>query len=396
MENIQLITDIVTYSVNVERIFNQIAVNTGVNNLSEASSIRKIVEPIVNELENIGSQLNTAARELYIDTCLPQTLQQYGASIGLYRSNYQTIALNKQNADVYISIDTENVLEGGLNFRPFKRGDTVSLNNTFQLTFNEDIIFGNINEKVFFSCTITPYNFNENFIAVGRNYNITSTETSSVATRYLLTFNRDFGVAKIEEDIDDFRIKIKLASELKTTNFKSILYIAAKEVPGIIDVEVDETDLNLIKNVYIYTTNLYLNGQDEYIDLYASPLYRESINKKINYPVNTRFESAKPIKLNISINNISNIINLSKDLDNIKRIINSQLTYMKDFTTVEDIKSIVVGTLRNNGTNLEVANITLSLQGLGFFEEDSDILSNSSNISIPLGRFLYLTNLDIG
>lgn len=391
-----MITDIVTYSVNVERIFNQIAVNTGVNNLSEASSIRKIVEPIVNELENIGSQLNTAARELYIDTCLPQTLQQYGASIGLYRSNYQTIALNKQNTDVYISIDTENVLEGGLNFRPFKRGDTVSLNNTFQLTFNEDIIFGNINEKVFFSCTITPYNFNENFIAVGRNYNITSTETSSVVTRYLLTFNRDFGVAKIEEDIDDFRIKIKLASELKTTNFKSILYIAAKEVPGIVDIEVDETDLNLIKNVYIYTTNLYLNGQDEYIDLYASPLYRESINKKINYPVNTRFESAKPIKLSISINNISNIINLSKDLDNIKRIINSQLTYMKDFTTVEDIKSIVVGTLRNNGTNLEVANITLSLQGLGFFEEDSDILSNSSNISIPLGRFLYLTNLDIG
>ena len=61
-------TDITTYSVNAERIFNQIAVNTGVNNLGDASSIRKIVEPILNELENIGAQLNIAAREMYIDT----------------------------------------------------------------------------------------------------------------------------------------------------------------------------------------------------------------------------------------------------------------------------------------------------------------------------------------
>lgn len=391
-----MITNIVSYSVNSERIFNQIAVNTGVNNLGDASSIRKIVEPILNELENIGEQLNTAARELYIDTCLPQTLQQYGASIGLYRSNYQTIALSKYNADVFITIDSENILEGGVNFRPFKRGERVNLDSTFQLTFNEDIIFTNTSEKIFFSCTITPYNYNENFLTIGRNYTVTSPDTSSIVTSYLITFNRDFGVARIDEDIDDFRIKIKLASELKTTNFKSILYISAKEVPGIIDIEVDESDLNLIKNVYIYTTNLYINGEDEYISLYAAPLYRESLSKKINYTINTRFQAAKPIKLGVNLMNISNIVNLNKDLENIRKLINSQLTYTKDFTTAEEIKQIIVGILRNNGTNLDSSNITLSLQGLEFFEEDSAIIEDLSTVSIPLGRFLYLTNLDIG
>lgn len=391
-----MITNIATYSVNSERIFNQIAVNTGVNSLGEASSIRKIVEPILNELENIGEQLNITARELYIDTCLPQTLQQYGASIGLYRSNYQTIALSKYNADVFITIDSENILEGGINFRPFKRGERVNLDSTFQLTFNEDIIFSNTNEKIFFNCTITPYNYNENFLTIGRNYNVTSPNTSSIVTNYLITFNRDFGVARIDENIDDFRIKIKLASELKTTNFKSILYISAKEVPGIIDIEVDESDLNLIKNVYIYTTNLYLNGEDEYISLYAAPLYRESLSKKINYAINTRFQEAKPIKLSVSVINTANIVNLNKDLENIRKLINSQLTYTKDFTTTEEVKQIIISILRNNGTSLDSSNITLSLQGLAFFEEDASIMEDSATISIPLGRFLYLTNLTLG
>ena len=391
-----MITDLVTYSVNTDRIFNQIAVNTGVNNLGEASSIRKIVEPILNELENIGSQLNTSARELYVDTCLPQTLQQYGASIGLYRTNYQTIGLSKYNADVSISIDNENVLEGGINFRPFKRGDTVSLNNTIQLTFNEDIIFNNPNEKIFFNCTLTPYNFNSNFVSVGRNYNITSPATASVVTSYLLTFNRDFGVAQISETIDDFRVRIKLASELKIINFKSILYITAKEIPGIADIEVDESELNLIKNVYLYTINLYANGEDEYLDLYAVPLYRDSINKKINYPANTNFTAAKPLKLSINIINIANLTSLNRDLDNIRQLINAQLTYIKDFTNVSDIKLIVIGILRNNGISVESNNITLSLQGLEFFEADSTQISDASSISIPLGRFLYLTSLTTG
>lgn len=380
-------TNLIKYSVNRPRILTNIALNTGVNNLSEASNLRKLAEPILDEFELLGEELNRVSQEFYIDTASLATLQRMGYENNLYRNIYRVVDVTKDSAAITMSVRLEDVIDGiGTQTIPFRKGETVNLDN-FYLTFKEDVIFNSPTDIVSIAATLKPIYATAEFIRVGSTYTVTPQNTS-VAKSYELSFNMSVGIAELEESVLNFRERLKKASVFKTSDFKSILNLVIEEIPNISYLETDSNINDSVEVIYPYTEDLVINGADSNITSYIIPLLYQQIDNKVSSSM--VYEVTAPVPINLSVNFKSQTPLTFQNLL-VKLRLNEAITTLKGAVAYDTLVNLILGVLQEYSPQISKDSITLSFNSIETFE--ASLLNSTSTIGIPVGRFLYITQL---
>lgn len=369
-------------NINKANLLQSIANNLNLSEINENSNLFKLVNPIITELELLTLNLeNNVLRELLINTASLNTLQSIGSELNIYRQNFKSINISNTSGVVEIYLDDFNIVNSGINFQIFERGDTITI-SSLKITFNEDIYVSS-GSSVPISITIESIS-NSLFIPENTIYTLKPNLNTDNIFQVNLRFNNPIGINNLEESIEDFRIRLLNAKKYGNSSLNSIILDIVQQIPGLLKVELDDLNNgNTIEQIYLYTQNLLVNGFDDYIDNVLVSIFKTALTLKLNYQTQILVSSARPFNIIINIKN--SLVN-NVNLNNIKNNVNLLL---RDYSILS--KESLLELLQTNLPNLDITNFNISIKSPSIFE--NDVLLNNEIINREIGRFFYITEI---
>lgn len=380
-------------TINSQQILNRLAMNLGVDVISENTSIKKMADAYEVEQRNYSDAVEKSIRNGFLTTMDDDLFEQYAANYGIYRKRYNKIRLLPLEKVIELSVNTDISVTSLSNFSPFSKGDVLYSDEIVSITSLSDIIFSNLTSIVYPFVEITlkddssSYSYNTDDVL-----SITPKDKSlSVSTPYYkMKFNNYVGLANAIESIDDFKVRVYESLYMANNNANSLISMVTKEVPLLLSLETSSIEEGrAIDIVYPYTQTLVQYGYDPLVNSLIIPMIESSISTKAYYNNMLLVKEPKPIPVIAAINYSTDKTANAIEIEQIKIDFNNNNYKLKSFT-VSGIKEEIAAMLGKY--SVRAKDIKLSYIST-IYSEDFLELSDFETISIDIGKFLTLVDI---
>lgn len=375
--------------VDRDLIFNRIAANLNKEEISVLSSIYKITEPVITELESFAQFTNNAIKDLNINSASLPMLQKIGSELNVFRQNFNSLELNKQDQAVSFKVEDQDAIDEagfttGAGFLLFSKNYSTTLGNCL-ITFLEDVYFTQLGEELFISArlTLTESSF---YIPAGSLFTLLTQFNNNIIPSISVKFLRNVGLSKVEETIEDFRLKLLNVKELPFKNVNSILQQALQELPLRVTAEIANSVAGVNSHtVYLKTTKLLRNGFDSTLEEFLIPAYRQAVSSRLDYTTDIIIDYAKPLLLSVQFKKPAILTNSNTDLA-------ARLNEFLQSLSILNYDIIATYLSKITNSTINATDVTVELKAKNIFEANLKIDSENS-VQIPAGRFFHVIDV---
>ena len=231
-------------------------------------------------------------------------------------------------------------------------------------------------------------------IQEGTSFKILTTnqEVSSILPSLTLIFDKPIGLSVIEETIQDYKLRLIEATYIANNGANSLISSLTKEVPLISYIETENyVDGKGIKNLYVYTQNLIKNSTDSVINFYLIPMLESNLRNKIMYAQLINIKNPEPLLVNLEVKIDKKYLKPTLSLLNNITLLANQYFYKEKKVSKDMLYTFINTYLSEYNIKEEDYKFTFSSP---YVSEEIFNLDNIVNeIEIPIGRFLYLSNI---
>lgn len=380
-------------TVNSQNILDKLAKNLNIGLVTDNSNIKKIADAFEAEMRNYSDAVENSIANGFLSTMDDELFELFASGFGLYRKRYNRIRLRPVEQVAMLSVEQSMVFtQNYTNFTPFRKGDIVYSNDTFSVVALADTYFSSTADNVYPHLEIILKDTTSTFVInEGTEFNVNTRQTdlkSNVPT-YTLKFEQVIGMSLVEENINDFKLRVYEATYLAANTANSLVNAITKEVPYLVHIESDDTNVGRsLKTIYPYTQTLIDFGTDTAIQNIVIPMIESSLNQRGFYKNMVYVKEALPLKLDIVVE-LSNDFQIA-DTVLYKIILDfNQFFYTRKNLALEEIKDFVSNSLGAYNVTSKDVNVFFSSS---LFSEQK-LLINDEDFSIPIGRFLNLNTL---
>ena len=380
-------------NVNNERILERLAENLNIDFISDGSNLKKIADTYSAENLNFATSVDDAIANGFLNTMSSEFLELFGRQYSIYRKNYNNISVYAYQGVITLSV---NKTEAMLSEIPstsvlFRKGDLIYSDDNVVIESLDRVTISNINDEIDISARISlALDLDNYIIQEGSEFVITSSNSELVS--YFPTFNMKFkrpvGLAVLQESEEDYRLRLYEATYLANNGANSLVASITKEVPFISFLEVDDYKNGRgIKAIYPYTQELIESGYDDFIDTMIIPLVETNLRGKILNGQLIEVLKPESLLLNIELSFKKDTYITENYLENLR------ITFNNFFSTYKQINREVLEDFIKTeiGINSEyISNVNFVFTSPYVSEETFTLVSQSEDIIIPKGRFLYL------
>lgn len=383
-------------NVNNERILERLAENLNIDFITDGSNLKKIADTYSAENLNYATSVDDAIANGFLLTMSSEFLEMFGRQYNIYRKNYNNISVYDYQEAVQLSVNKDDAMIAELNSSiiVYKKGDLIYSDDNIIIESINTVRFSDISEFKDISVKISlSYSLDSYTIQEGSEFSVTSSnqDVMTLLPSFRLVFKRPVGLATLQESEEDYKLRVYEATYLANNGANSLVSAITKEVPFIHFIETDDyTNGRGIKTLYPYTQVLIDSGSDLYLDNLIIPLVETNLRGKVLN--GSLIEVLKPeaLLLNVSIE-FSNIYTVTDT-----RLENIRLAFNRFFSTYKKINREVLEDFIKTelGVNeLYIAGLTFTFTSPYVSEETFKLTDNYSDITIPKGRFLYLSSI---
>lgn len=383
-------------NVNNERILERLAENLNIDFISDGSNLKKIADTYSAENLNFATSVDDAIANGFLNTMSSEFLELFGRQYSIYRKNYNNISVYAYQGVITLSV---NKTEAMLSEMPstsvlFRKGDLIYSDDNIVIESLDRVTISNINDEIDISARISlALDLDNYIIQEGSEFVITSSNSELVS--YFPTFNMKFkrpvGLAVLQESEEDYRLRLYEATYLANNGANSLVASITKEVPFISFLEVDDYKNGRgIKAIYPYTQELIESGYDDFIDTMIIPLVETNLRGKILNGQLIEVLKPESLLLNIELSFKKDTYITENYLENLR------ITFNNFFSTYKQINREVLEDFIKTeiGINSEyISNVNFVFTSPYVSEETFTLVSQSEDIIIPKGRFLYLSSI---
>ena len=383
-------------NVNNERILERLAENLNIDFISDGSNLKKIADTYSAENLNFATSVDDAIANGFLNTMSSEFLELFGRQYSIYRKNYNNISVYAYQGVITLSV---NKTEAMLSEIPstsvlFRKGDLIYSDDNVVIESLDRVTISNINDEIDISARISlALDLDNYIIQEGSEFVITSSNSELVS--YFPTFNMKFkrpvGLAVLQESEEDYRLRLYEATYLANNGANSLVASITKEVPFISFLEVDDYKNGRgIKAIYPYTQELIESGYDDFIDTMIIPLVETNLRGKILNGQLIEVLKPESLLLNIELSFKKDTYITENYLENLR------ITFNNFFSTYKQINREVLEDFIKTeiGINSEyISNVNFVFTSPYVSEETFTLVSQSEDIIIPKGRFLYLSSI---
>lgn len=215
---------------------NRISAATGIDNFSETSKTRLITDAVAEDVFNFRDYTQDTISNLRIRSASGQHLDAMGADFNAVRRITPRLFLDK--SDQIISIDTQvsektfGSVVGGLYTIP--SGSALDLSGDVRLTLTEDAILSPSSSSVYISGILSTTGSSID-LSSGHAFKLPQdlTDRQQGLKFVQLTVLKPLYIETIEEDDEDYRLRIELSRSSGLVGLEGSIRKAALEIPGI-------------------------------------------------------------------------------------------------------------------------------------------------------------------
>ena len=383
-------------NINKEKILTDLANNLNIDFITDGSNLKKMADTYSAENVNYATNVDDAIANGFLTTMSSEFLELFGNQNGVYRKNYNNIAIYNYQEAVSLSVNKIDamVTEIDAPYVVYKKGDLIYADDNIVIECITPISISGINDVKYASVTISLANsLNSYTVPENSEYSVTSTNQTltNLLPTFTLKFNRPVGLAVLQEIEEDYKLRIYESTYIANNGANSLISSVAKEVPFITFLEVDDyTNGRAIKTIYPYTQEIVNNGMDSYLDILILPLIESNLRGKV---LNGQFvEVLKPealiLNVNLTFNNNNRTSNVL--LENVKTAFNNFFVSYKQINR-EVLEDFIKSELGVNSTDL--LGIDFIFTSPYVSEETFTLTAESSDIILPKGRFIHLSSI---
>lgn len=380
-------------TVNSQNILDKLARNLNIGIVTDNSNIKKIADAFDAELRNYSDATENAIANGFLSTMDDDLFELFASDFGLYRKRYNRIRLRPIEQVAILTVDQAMLFtQNYTNFTPFRKGDVVYSNDTFSIIALADIYFSSTIDNVYPHLEIVLRDTTSTFVInEGTEFTVSTKQSdlrSNVPT-YTLKFEQVVGMSLVEENINDFKLRVYEATYLAANSANSLVNAVTKEVPYLVSIETDDvSEGRALKVIYPYTQNLIDFGVDTSIQNIVIPMIESSLNQKGLYKNMITVKEAIPLRLSVEINT-GDIQIADTVLYQTTQTFNSMF-YNQKIVTINEVKSFIIQNLSTYKLKASDINIYFASS---LFSEDKILMSPDENLSIPIGRFLNISTI---
>lgn len=380
-------------TVNSQNILDKLARNLNIGIVTDNSNIKKIADAFDAELRNYSDATENAIANGFLSTMDDDLFELFASDFGLYRKRYNRIRLRPIEQVAILTVDQAMLFtQNYTNFTPFRKGDVVYSNDTFSIIALADIYFSSTIDNVYPHLEIVLRDTTSTFVInEGTEFTVSTKQSdlrSNVPT-YTLKFQQVVGMSLVEENINDFKLRVYEATYLAANSANSLVNAVTKEVPYLVSIETDDvSEGRALKVIYPYTQNLIDFGVDTSIQNIVIPMIESSLNQKGLYKNMITVKEAIPLRLSVEINT-GDIQIADTVLYQTTQTFNSMF-YNQKIVTINEVKSFIIQNLSTYKLKASDINIYFASS---LFSEDKILMSPDENLSIPIGRFLNISTI---
>lgn len=384
-------------NVNNERLLEKLAENLNIDFITNGSNLKKMSDAYSSENLNFATNMDEAIANGFLTTMSSNFLEMFGSQNGVYRKNYNNISVYSFQEAIKIQINKNNSLVSSINesYVIYNKGDLIYTDDNIVIESLGTYSISSIDDEIFISVLISlSSNLDSYVIQEGSEFTISSTNTAfNYDVPFLtLTVLRPIGLALLQEDEEDYKLRIYESTYLANNGANSLVSAITKEVPFISHIEVDDyVNGRAIKILYPYTKELILNGRDDLLGNLILPLVETNLKGKILYGQLIEVHKPEPLLVYAEITMNDKNKNPSNSLLN-----NVVPTFNTFFSTYKTINKEVLSDFLLTELNLnkkDIKNIDFIFTSPYVSEETFNISSNTNDLLIPKGRFLHLTSV---
>lgn len=380
-------------TVNNQNILDKLARNLNIGIVTDNSNIKKIADAFDAELRNYSDAVENSIANGFLSTMDDDLFELFASDFGLYRKRYNRIRLRPIEQVAVLTVEQSMLFtQNYTNFTPFRKGDVVYSNDTFSVVALSDIYFSSTIDNVYPHLEIILKDTTSTFVInEGTEFNVSTRQAnlkSNVPT-YTLKFEQIVGMSLVEENINDFKLRVYEATYLSANNANSLVNAVTKEVPYLVSIEVDDiSEGRALKVIYPYTQNLIDFGVDTSIQSIVIPMIESSINQKGLYKNMVSVKEAVPLRIDVEIN--TGTLQIADTV-----LYQTTQTFNKAFYTqktvsINEIKEFIIQNLSGYNLNANSINIYFSSS---LFSEDKILITPTESLEIPIGRFLNINTI---
>lgn len=384
-------------TINQQNILENLARNLNISSVTDNTSIKKIADTFEAELRNYSDATEIAIRNGFLSTMDDSLFEQFASDFGIYRKRYSKIKINKEDQAVGIAVNTQMLFTKNLiNFTPFRKGDTLYSNSTINIKALEDITFQNTDGTyIYRDLEITLKSGEEEYFIIPyeAEYLLTPKQEDLIphTPSYKLLFNSSIGLTRLEESMDDFRLRVYEATYLASNSANSLLTAVTKDVPLLYHVETDNIEVGRsIDVIYPYTYSLIMNGFDNDLSTLVIPMIETSLSNKSYYQNMVKVKQPKSFNLAVRVKYGNQPAPTYSVVDIMCSDFNTNY-YTTKSITVSKIKDIILDALFRYKLTRE--DISLYFISTDISTEGME-LPDTETITLGLGRFLYLSAIE--
>lgn len=380
-------------TVNNQNILDKLAKNLNIGIVTDNSNIKKIADAFDAELRNYSDAVENSIANGFLSTMDDDLFELFASGFGLYRKRYNRIRLRPIEQVAVLTVEQSMLFtQNYTNFTPFRKGDVVYSNETFSVVALSDIYFTSTIDNVYPHLEIVLRDTTSTFVInEGTEFNVSTRQSdlrSNVPT-YTLKFEQVVGMSLVEENINDFKLRVYEATYLAANSANSLVNAVTKEVPYLVSIETDDiSEGRSLKVIYPYTQNLIDFGIDTSIQNIVIPMIEASLSQKGLYKNMVSVKEAIPLRLDIELNT-GGIQIADTVLYQTTQTFN-KLFYNQKSVNINEIKEFIIQNLSSYNLKLDSINIYFSSS---LFSEDKILMTPDENFEIPIGRFLNINKI---
>ena len=386
-------------NVNRERILTRLAENLGIDFISDGSNLRKITDTYYQESIEFSNLIDNAISSGFITTMSNDFLDLFGRQYNIQRKRYNNISVYSGQELVRVLINKDEALITSFNSPTLliNKGMIIYSDENINIESLENVYLSDINEEKYISLRINMgIDINSYTIQEGTSFKILTTnqEVLSILPSLTLTFDKPIGLSVIEETIEDYKLRLIEATYIANNGANSLISSLTKEVPLISYIETENyVDGKGIKNLYVYTQNLIKNSTDSVINFYLIPMLESNLRNKIMYAQLINIKNPEPLLVNLEVKIDKKYLKPTLSLLNNITLLANQYFYKEKKVSKDMLYTFINTYLSEYNIKEEDYKFTFSSP---YVSEEIFNLDNIVNeIEIPIGRFLYLSNIYI-
>lgn len=377
-------------TMNSQDILNKLARNLNIGIVTDNSNIKKISDSFEAEMRNYGDAVENSIANGFLSTMDDELFELFASNFGLYRKRYNRIRLRPIEQVAVLKVEQATLFtENYTNFTPFRRGDVIYSNDTFSVVALSDVYFSSTVDNVYPHLEIVLRDTESTFVInEGTEFNVSTrqNELRNNVPTYTLKFEQVIGMSLVEENINDFKLRVYEATYLSANGANSLVSAITKEIPYLVSTETDSTiEGRALSVIYPYTQTLIDYGADAAIQGIVIPMMESSLNQKGFYKNLVSIKEATPIQLHVEVNTgdlqIADTVFLSTTIE-----FNNAFYPIKEIN-INEIKTFISQSLGSQSIKNENINIYFSSD---LFSEDKFLMNPEESFEIPIGRFLNI------